>query len=29
MREIKINAVYKHFKGDRYLVVDVAIRFWN
>lgn len=25
MREIKINAVYKHFKGDRYLVVDVAI----
>ena len=25
MREIKINAVYKHFKGDRYIVVDVAI----
>ena len=24
MREIKINRVYKHFKGDYYLVVDVA-----
>ena len=24
MREIKINRVYKHFKGDSYLVVDVA-----
>ena len=25
MRELKINGIYKHFKGDRYLVVDVAI----
>ena len=25
MREIKINGIYKHFKGDRYLVLDVAI----
>ena len=24
MREIKINRVYKHFKGDSYLVVDIA-----
>ena len=24
MREIKINGIYKHFKGDHYLVVDVA-----
>lgn len=24
MREIQINRVYKHFKGDYYLVVDVA-----
>ena len=24
MREIKINGVYKHFKGDYYLVVDLA-----
>ena len=24
MRELKINRVYKHFKGDQYLVVDVA-----
>ena len=24
MREIKINGIYKHFKGDYYLVVDVA-----
>ena len=24
MREIKINRIYKHFKGDNYLVVDVA-----
>lgn len=24
MREIKINGVYKHFKGDSYLVVDIA-----
>lgn len=24
MREIKINGIYKHFKGDRYLVLDVA-----
>ena len=24
MREIKINGIYKHFKGDYYLVLDVA-----
>ena len=24
MREIKINKVYRHFKGDSYIVVDVA-----
>ena len=24
MREIKPNTIYKHFKGDLYLVVDVA-----
>ena len=24
LQEIKINRVYKHFKGDYYLVVDVA-----
>ena len=24
MREIKINGVYKHFKGDSYIVIDVA-----
>lgn len=24
MRELKINGIYKHFKGDHYLVVDVA-----
>ncbi len=24
MNELKINRVYKHFKGDYYLVVDVA-----
>lgn len=25
MREIKINSIYKHFKGDLYLVLDVAL----
>ena len=25
MREIKINGIYKHFKGDLYLVEDFAI----
>lgn len=25
MQELKVNRVYKHFKGDSYLVVDVAI----
>ncbi len=25
MREIKINGIYKHFKGDMYLVQDIAI----
>ena len=24
MNELKINGIYKHFKGDYYLVVDVA-----
>lgn len=24
MRKLKINGIYKHFKGDYYLVVDVA-----
>ena len=24
MREIKINGIYRHFKGDYYLVVDIA-----
>jgi len=24
MREVKINGIYKHFKGDSYLVVDLA-----
>lgn len=24
MREIKINGVYRHFKGKYYLVIDVA-----
>ncbi len=24
-RDIKINRVYKHFKGDYYLVIDIAI----
>ncbi len=24
MRRIKINRVYKHFKGDKYLVIDFA-----
>ncbi len=24
MRELKINGIYKHFKGDYYLIVDVA-----
>jgi len=24
MRELKINAIYRHFKGNYYLVVDTA-----
>lgn len=24
MRELKINRVYKHFKGDYYIVLDIA-----
>lgn len=24
MKEVKINGIYRHFKGDYYLVVDVA-----
>lgn len=23
--EIKLNSVYKHFKGDHYIVLDIAI----
>ena len=25
MREIKLNTVYRHFKGDLYLVMDIVI----
>ena len=25
MREIKINGIYKHFKGDYYLVIDNSL----
>ncbi|MBQ8845147.1 MAG: DUF1653 domain-containing protein [Clostridia bacterium] len=25
MQELKLNAIYKHFKGDYYLVLDVVI----
>ena len=25
MREIKLNTIYKHFKGDKYLVMDLVI----
>ncbi len=25
MNEVKINSIYKHFKGDLYLVQDIAI----
>ncbi len=25
MNEIKVNAIYKHFKGDLYLVLDIAM----
>ena len=25
MREIKLNTIYRHFKGDNYLVMDVVI----
>lgn len=25
MREVKIKGIYKHFKGDLYLVEDIAI----
>lgn len=24
MRELKVNGIYKHFKGDYYLIVDIA-----
>lgn len=24
MREVKINGIYKHFKGDYYIVQDIA-----
>ena len=24
-REVKLNRVYKHFKGDLYIVLDIAI----
>ena len=25
MRKVKTNTIYRHFKGDLYLVVDIAI----
>ena len=25
MREIKLNTIYRHFKGDNYLVIDIVI----
>ena len=25
MNELKINGIYKHFKGDYYLIIDTAI----
>ena len=25
MRRVKVNAIYKHFKGDYYLVEDIAV----
>ena len=24
MREVKVNGVYRHFKGNLYLVIDIA-----
>ena len=24
MRKVKINGIYKHFKGDYYIVIDIA-----
>lgn len=24
MREVEVNRIYRHFKGDYYLVVDIA-----
>lgn len=24
MQELKINGIYKHFKGDYYIVIDIA-----
>lgn len=29
MREIKLNTIYRHFKGDKYLVMDICNWFWN
>ena len=28
-RELKINGIYKHFKGDYYLVIDTCINSEN
>lgn len=25
MRELKINGIYKHFKGDSYIALDIAL----
>ena len=25
MREIKLNTIYRHFKGDLYLVMDIVV----
>ena len=29
MRKIKTNAIYKHFKGDLYIVEDIALNSEN
>lgn len=27
MRKLKINGIYKHFKGDYYLIIDIVNHF--
>ena len=29
MRKLQKNTIYKHFKGDYYLVIDTVIQFWD